>query len=431
MKNLLGKINNKLDAQGGFLKSVGVLAGGTAFAQALGILVLPIITRLYTPEEFALFAVYTSILGILSVAVCLRFEIAIPLPEKDEDALSLFILALLSNIIITALITIVIFFFQESIFSIIQQPQLKPFMWLIPIGVFFAGLYNALQYWITRKKQFSTIAQTRMTQSVASSAVQIGAGYLAFGAVGLLFGQVINFSAGVVRLFVSFWSETKHLFSQLSIAQIKDNWKKYDKFPKYSTFESLANVAAIQLPVIIIAAVAIGPEAGYLMLAMKVIAMPMGLIGGAIGQVYLAHAPEYYKKGELKQYTTQTIKQIAKITILPLIVIGIIAPFIFPLVFGDGWAKAGYMLLWMVPWFIMQILSSPVSMSLHVIGNQKTALILQVMGLLLRVGGLLIISISYSQWTFEYYAISGFIFYSIYLFVIILIINKKYKLKVT
>jgi len=428
LKNLLGKINTKLDAQGGFLKSVGVLAGGTAFAQALGVLVLPLITRLYSPEEFALFAVYTSIVGILTVAICLRFEIAIPLPEKDEDALSLFMLSLLSNILLTTLLAVVIFFFQESLFTLIQQPQLKPYKWLIPIGVFLAGLYGSLQYWATRKKQFSAIAQTRMTQAVSSSAVQIGAGYLSFGVIGLLFGQIINFSAGIVRLFISFSKETKHLTNQISITKLKENWKKYDKFPKYSTFESLANVAAIQLPVIIIAAVAIGPEAGYLMLAMKVIAMPMGLVGGAIGQVYLAHAPEYYSRGELKQYTTQTIKKIAKITIFPLILIGIIAPFIFPLVFGDGWAKAGYMLLWMVPWFIMQILSSPVSMSLHVTGNQKTALILQVMGLLLRVGGLLLISINYSQWAFEYYAISGFVFYSIYLYLIIYIINNKFRL---
>lgn len=425
MKSFLGKINNKLDAQGGFLKSVSVLAGGTAFAQALGVLILPIITRLYTPEEFAVFAVYTSILGILSVAVCLRFEIAIPLPEKDEDALSLFILAILSNGVITILITILIFSFQEPILDAMQQPHLKPFVWFIPIGVFFAGVYNALQFWTTRKKQFSTIAKTRMTQSVASSTVQIGVGYFGFGVIGLLFGQVINFSAGIIRLFISFWAETKHLFSKISIAQIKENWKKYDKFPKYSTFESLANTAAIQLPVIIIAAAAIGPEAGYLMLAMKVIAMPMGLIGGAIGQVYLAHAPDYYNKGELKQYTIQTIKQIAKITILPLILIGVIAPFIFPLVFGDGWAKAGYMLLWMIPWFIMQILSSPVSMSLHVTGNQKTALILQIIGLVIRVGGLLLISINFFEWAFEYYAVSGFIFYLIYLVTVIVFIKKS------
>lgn len=423
MKNLLAKINNKLDAQGGFLRAVGVLAGGTAFAQALGVMVLPIITRLYSPEEFALFAVYVSIVGILAVAACLRFEIAIPLPEKDEDALSLFILSLLSNICITALITVTIFFFQEPILAVIQQPQLKPFLWFVPIGVFFAGLYNSLQYWTTRKKQFSTIAKTRITQSVASSLVQIGGGYFRFGAIGLIVGQIINFSAGIFRLFISFWKESKPLFNKISITRVKRNWKKYDKFPKYSTFESLANVAAIQLPIIIIAAVSIGPEAGYLMLAMKVMAIPMGLIGGAIAQVYLAHAPEHYNKGELRTYTIQTIKQIAKIAVVPIIGIGLISPIIFPLVFGASWAKAGYMLLWMVPWFILQILSSPVSMSLHITGNQNKALGLQIIGLVIRVGGLLLISVIYSVWAFEYYAISGFIFYAIYLFIILKILK--------
>ena len=419
MKSLLDKINAKLNAQGGFLKAVSVLVGGTAFAQLLGILVLPIITRLYSPEEFTLFAVYTSILNILIVVACLRFEIALPLPENDEDALSLFLLALLSNIFITTLIVLVIFFFQDSILSIIQQPQLKPFMWFIPLAVFFAGLYNTLQYWTTRKKQFTVIAKTRLTQSVASSLIQVGGGFWGFGTIGLILGHLMKFSAGTVSLFITFKAETKHLLRETSLAKLKENWRKYEKFPKYSSFESLANAAAIQLPVIIIAVVVIGPEAGYLMLAMQVMAMPMSLIGGAIGQVYLAHAPEHYNKGELKQYTVQTIKQIAKIALVPLVMIGLIAPFIFPLVFGDVWANAGYMLIWMIPWFIMQILSSPVSMSLHIINSQRTALLLQILGLLIRVGGLLLISVSHSVWVFEYYAISGFVFYTVYLFVIL------------
>ena len=420
MSLLIEKFKHKLDSQGGFLKSVSILAGGTAFAQAIGVIVLPIITRLYSPEGFALFAVYASILSILAVAICLRFEIAIPLPEKDEDALSLVILAMLSNVGLTLLIALSILLFQDSILSVIQQPQLAPFIWFIPIGVFFAGLYNALQYWTTRKKQFSTIAKTRMTQSIASSSVQIGGGYSGFGAFGLILGQVINLSAGIIRLFISFRKETKELVKTLSVLQLKKNWKKYDKFPKYSTFESLANVGAIQLPVIIIAAVALGPEAGYLMLAMKVMAIPMGLIGGAMAQVYLAHAPEYYNKGSLREYTIQTIKQIAKIAIIPLISIGTVAPFIFPLVFGESWAKAGYMVLWMIPWFVMQILSSPVSMSLHITGNQRIALVLQIAGLILRVGFLFLVSLFYSEWVFEYYAVSGFIFYTLYLIIILM-----------
>lgn len=423
MLPLVQKIKNKFQSQGGFFKSVSILVGGTAFAQALGVLVLPVITRLYSPDDFALFAVYSSILGILSVATCLRFEIAIPIPEENKDALSLFILAVLSNITVTLVLIIIIFLFQIQILDIIQQPKLEPFVWLIPVGVFFAGLYNALQFWTTRKKQFTTIAKTRMTQSIASSTAQIGGGYLGFGAVGLIIGQIINFSAGILRLFTSFCKDSRCLFKEISVERLKINWKTYDKFPKYSTFEALAHIMAIQLPIVIIAAVSISAEAGYLILAMKVMAIPITLIGGSIAQVYLAHAPEYYDKGELRVYTLQTIKKIAFIAVVPLLLIGVIAPFIFPILFGEEWSRAGYMVTWMIPWFVMQILSSPVSMSLHVTGNQKIALLLQAVGLVIRVGGLVTIGFYFSNWAFEYYAVSGFVFYSLYLIVIMIILR--------
>jgi O-antigen/teichoic acid export membrane protein len=423
MLPLVQKVKDKFQLQGGFFKSVSILVGGTAFAQALSVLILPIITRLYNPDDFALFAVYSSILGILSVAACLRFEIAIPIPKKNKDALSLFILAIVSNVFFTLVLTLIIFLFHVQIIGLIQQPKLKPFLWLIPVGVFFAGLYNALQYWTTRNKQFSTIAKTRMTQSIASSTAQIGGGCYGFGAVGLIIGQIINFSAGIVRLAINFWRESSYLFKKISITRLKVNWKRYDKFPKYSTFEALAHIMAIELPVVIIAAVATGAEAGYLVLAMKVMAIPITLIGGAVAQVYLAHASESYNEGKLRTYTIQTIKKIALIALVPLLTIGMMAPFMFPILFGEEWSRAGSMVTWMTPWFAMQILSSPVSMSLHVTGNQKFALLLQIMGLVIRVGGLIGVSLYYSKWVFEYYALSGFIFYILYLFVIMRILK--------
>ena len=418
MPSVIQKVKDRFQAQGGFLKSVSILAGGTAFAQAIGVLVLPIITRLYSPQEFALFAIYSSILGILAVATCLRFEIAIPLPRSDENALCLFSLALLSNIFITLLLSVAVLLFEDQIISLIQQPDLKPYLWLIPIGVFFAGLYNTLQYWTTRQKQFSTIAKTRMTQSISSSTVQIAGGYLGFGAIGLIIGQVVNFSAGIIRLFSALWKENGHLFKNISVRKLKKNAKKYDKFPKFSTFEALAHITAIQLPIVIIGAVSEDAEAGYLMLAMKVMAIPTALIGGAIAQVYLSHASEYYNNNELRSYTIETVKKIAKISILPFIAIGIASPFLFPIAFGSEWSEAGYMMVWMIPWFIMQILSSPVSMALHVTGNQKAALMLQLVGFFLRVIVLLLICKIEPDLSFEYYAISGFVFYALYLAVI-------------
>jgi len=66
-----------------FVRSVSVLVGGTAGAQILLVLAAPLLTRLYTPEDFGLLAVYASLLALIGVISSLRYELAIPLPEDD------------------------------------------------------------------------------------------------------------------------------------------------------------------------------------------------------------------------------------------------------------------------------------------------------------------------------------------------------------
>ena len=83
--------------QNGFVRSAGILVGGTAGAQALTVLALPLLTRIYSPEEFSLLAIYVAMLTMLSVVACLRLEIAIPLPDNDNEAANLLGLALLSS----------------------------------------------------------------------------------------------------------------------------------------------------------------------------------------------------------------------------------------------------------------------------------------------------------------------------------------------
>lgn len=423
MKSLLDKVNAKLNKQGGFLKAVSVLVGGTAFAQGVSILVLPILTRLYSPSEFSLFAVYASFLMILSVVSCLRFEIAIPIAKDDTEAIHLVLLALISNFFISCLIALIVWLFHSKIIFLLKQPDFANLIWLVPIGVFFSGIYNTLQYWTTRKKKFPLIAKTRVAQSVSGVLVQIIMGTIGFSTLGLISGQIIKASAGIRKLIIDFWNEAQKIVRNVNLKILKETFKNNSKFPKYSTFEAFANSAGIQLPIIIIAAYTIGAEAGYLMLAMQILMIPMGLIGGAIAQVYLAHAPEKYNTGELAKYTFQCILQLIKIGVVPLIIICILAPIIVPYVFGAVWHRAGEMMLWMLPWFIMQLIVSPVSMSLHIIGKQRVALFLQIVGLIIRVGGLFLISFYMADYMFEYYALSGFVFYSLYLFIIFLIIK--------
>jgi O-antigen/teichoic acid export membrane protein len=402
-----------------FMRSVGILIGGTAFAQLLTVLVLPLITRLYSPADFSVLAVYASILTIVSVVACLRLEIAIPMPESDEDAANLLALALCSCTAVAALVALAILCLPDQIVGLLAQPGLRLYLWLLPLGIWLASAYAAVQFWATRKKRFSTIAKTRMTQAIGGAGVQLGFGWFAaLGPLGLLLGQAITSGAGLFGLGRAALKEDSAALRSISRTNMHRVFRAYDRFPKYSTFEAFANNAAIHLPVIIIAAMTVGPEAGYLLLATRAMGMPIGLIGGAVSQVYLSRAPNEMRAGRLAAFTAQTIGGLAKSGVGPLIFIGIVSPVMFSLVFGVGWQRAGELVAWMTPWFILQFLSSPVSMILHVAGKQRAALDLQVFGLLLRVGAVSVVGWLAPQYIVEVYAISGLIFYFLYLLVV-------------
>lgn len=417
MKSLLVKINNKLNAQGGFLKAVSVLVGGTAVAQGTAILALPLLTRLYSPEEFSLFAIYTSLLFTLSVASCLRLEIAIPIPESDVEAIYLVVIALLSNFIISLLLVLIIWIFHSDIIFLLRQSSFSSLIWLVPVGVFFSGLYNTLQYWSTRKKNFSLIAKNRIVQSISGVSLQVLMGIIGYSTLGLIIGQIVKVSAGIWRLMIYFWNEASIVIKNIKVKKLKEIFKKNDSFPKYSTLDALANTASIQLPIIIIAALTINAEAGYLIFAMQLLGIPMQFIGGAISQVYLAHAPEAFEHADIRIFTREVLDKLFKFSFSLLVFIGIVSPSVIGYIFGDEWSKAGIIISWMIPWFIFQLISSPISMIMHIANQQKKMLFLTVFGFIFKVGSIYFQYYIDSNYLLQAYAISSAIFYFICYFV--------------
>ncbi|WP_333710546.1 lipopolysaccharide biosynthesis protein [Malikia spinosa] len=411
-----------------FARNVGVLSGGTALTQAVGVLTLPLITRLYTPADFSTLAIFTSIVSIASVAICLRLEIAIPMPEKDEDAANLLALALAFCTILSTLAAVLSWLFGNALSSAINHPNLEQYALMMPLGIWLSGIYTTIQFWFTRKKRFPAIVKTRISQTFGSVITQLGFGLTGIsGATGLIIGQIISLSAGILGLIRFAWRNDESAKNSIRFSEMKRVLKAYQSYPKYSTFEALANIAAIQAPIIIIGAFSLGPEAGYLLLAMKAASIPMGLIGGAISQVYLSQAPLEYREGKLADFTLNIIKNIIKIGAGPIIFIGIASPIVMPLIFGNEWKRAGIMIAWMTPWFVTQLIVSPISMALHVTRHQSLAMANQFFSLILRVGLTLFAAIFYKDLIFEYYATSSFIAYIAYFSVIVYAVKIKFR----
>ena len=407
------------------LRSAGVLLGGTAFAHAILALALPVVTRLYTPDDFNVLAVFASLLLTLSVAACLRFDLAIPIAEHAEDAFNVLALALLCALLVSAALAVCVLFLSHDIANWLNTPELESYLWLVPLGVLVAACASALQFWHARIKAFGTLARTRIGQSCAVVATQIGCGWLNVAPLGLLLGQVLNSGASVLSLGYRVLRNERALLSSVSWRRMRAQFVEYDRFPKYSTVEALANVGSSQLPIVLIAALAAGPEAGYLALALAIVQAPTSLIGGAAGQVYLSHAAEEHRAGRLGAFTVTVVGGVFKAGAGPLLLAGIVAPDAFAIIFGEDWRRAGVLVTWMVPGCVMQLLSFPVSMALPVVGRTRASLVLMLAGLAIRVGMVYAALFAFGGWLTEAYALSALVFYTLYLALVLRIVAAR------
>lgn len=400
-----------------------MLVSGTVGAHLITASAMPILSRLYGPAEFGALAVFTAVVMITSSAACLRYDVAVALPEQDVDALGLVVLALLCATAVSAISFVAIAFASASISRWFDQPEISAVLWWVPLGVFCAAAWNALQAWNIRHQRFSLIARVRVGQSLTGSSLQVGAGFLGTGAAGLVVGYAVNFAFATILLGARLAQETRTYLWALSLRRLWQLALAYRRFPLFSTWEALANNAAIHLPIMFIASLATTQEAGYLMLAMYLVQAPMGLIGSAVGQVYLSHAAQAHRSGNLGTLTIEILGKLIKVGIGPLLALAVLAPMTIELLFGAGWQRAGWLVVWMTPWFAFQFLASPLSMALHILGRQRAALILQVLALSVRLATVCLVSVWWDQGLTEAYAVSGAIVYAVYLYVVLVAVG--------
>lgn len=400
-----------------FLRAVGILSSGTLLAQGLMLLALPVLTRIYSPADFSLLAVYISIASVVSTAAALRFDVAIPIPAEEHEAWHLFVLGILCSLIVGLGVWGILLLRPKGLMDLASgNVSYELFLWLLPLGISSIAAYSCAQFYIIRKKKFSWLAKSKALQALFTVAAQIGLGVAGLTAVGLIIGYALNYILGAAILLYLIYGYFKQnaQHRRIQFSTVKLTAIKYKKFPKYSTFEAVCNAGSIQVPILLIAMAEIGPEAGFLVLAMQIIQAPLSLVGAAVGQVFLPNAAEKANKGELATFTLAAIGGLVKAGVGPLLFFGLVAPYVFSFVFGEEWRRAGVLVTWMIPWFIMQFIVSPVSMNLHIVGAQKAAMVLQLFGLILRAGIVVVGMLSAEGYISELYSLSGFVFYFIY-----------------
>ena len=363
-----------------------MLVGGTAGAQVLMVLASPLLTRLYTPDDFGLLAVLAALLAFLTVIASARYELAIPLPKSDQDAANLTVLGFIL-VVCTTLATCVIFLvWPHAIAEAINAPDLASYLWLMPLGVFFVGSYQVFNKWAVRVKHFTAIAKTRVYQALGTLSIQLG-GYQ-LGVLALLVGHTAGQGVGASGLALSAFRQPE--LKQCTFRGMRKQASRHRYFPLYSTWTGLFNTASLQLAPIVFVAIYGAMVGGLYALTLRILSMPGSLIGNAVGSVFLSAAPEARRNGTLAELVKKLHSRLSMAGALPLVVLLFFGPDLFELVFGTGWRQAGVYAQWMAPWIYLQFQWSPLSMLSHVMELQREALIAQFMALVLRFSSLII-----------------------------------------
>ena len=400
-----------------FGRAILQIMSGNAISQVIMLLGLPVITRLYDPEDISLLAVYVAILTIIAVAVCLRLEIAIPIPESDETAANLAVLALLSSVAVTVLVALgVVGVWIADIRYLTGQP-LWEYAWLFPFGTLAAGLFTASSYWSARKRRFSLIGRTRAYQGIVGVATQIGAGMLQIIPLGLLLGHLMMTSAGFLNMIRVAEKKDRHLFREVSFKKMRQALVSNIDFPKFSIIEGLATTGAQQITIVLIAMLSVGAEAGFFFLAARVLTAPTSLVTNAVSQVYLQRAPDHLRNGTLRQFTRKVLISIAIIFLPPFAILGFFAVPAFEMVFGSEWTRAGEMAVLLLPMSLFSLFSASIGMVMNVTRRQRQMMRLKIMGFTLRVGSVMVTALFAPELLIEAYAAASFVVFIVYFWI--------------
>jgi len=325
-----------------FAKSIVLISGGTLLAQIINILLSPILTRIYNPQDYGVLTVYTSILGMLAIISTFKYEWGIPIAEDDKKAINVFALSFIILILYTVLISILLLFFGNGFLNLFNANKLSGFKYTIPIGIFGVGAYNILIQWTYRKKGYKSISKTKLSQAIFSNITKIIFGISNFNAIGLILGRIVGQSAGIKTLSKEL-NKTKNILREINIKDIKYSFKRYIKFLYFSTPSEFFNVAGLQLPVLFLTGLFDEKVTGYFGLTNSIVNLPMVLIGGSVSDVFYGEVASIGKKDpkRIKDLYRKLLKKLILIGLIPLIILLLFGPFLFSLVFGSEWYEAG------------------------------------------------------------------------------------------
>ncbi|HDZ57876.1 MAG TPA: lipopolysaccharide biosynthesis protein [Pseudomonas xinjiangensis] len=378
------------------LRNIMTVVSGTAGAQALTMLFMPIITRLYGPESYGVLGVFMGLVMMLVPIAALTYPMAIVLPKRDADARAIVKLSLILAVVVALVLAVILHFFGEAIVGAMGVEEITPFLMLLPIVMLFGASLESAQQWLIRKQLFHVTAKVAVMHSFAHNLIR-SAGGLIYATPAML---VITTAFGPLLHATMLLLGIRNRNARQPIDQDRRREepthllkpaRQYVDFPKFRAPQMLINAVSQNLPTLVLAAYFGPAAAGFFALCKQTLSMPTHLIGKSVADVYYPRITQAIQRKEpITPMLAKAIAGLALVGLIPFGTVFLIGPWLFSFVFGSEWEVAGEFARWLALAEYAIFVSRPCTVAFPALSMQRISLKFEIVSTTLRTAALFV-----------------------------------------
>ncbi len=370
--------------QSEFFKNIMTLLSGSALAQLIPFLILPVLQKwFYTPAQFGELALYTSVSMLLAQVAGFKYEFAIVKAEEQSDAENLFIGAISTTIIVSLTALLLFNFLPVFAGKLFGVSEISQYFILIPLSIFFYSSFEILNYWHNRKKFYKNIASGKVVKTLTAESTKLFIGYESLTKMGLVIGRVMGEFWSFAYMFSRFMKYDRKTFKIRSRKEILITLKKFYHFPAF-TMPSVFIGNLINLVFIGMFTKYFGTsQAGVIGISVVYVATAFGLISQSFSQVFYKKLSDTKGSQALKKLYLGNAKYLLLISISAIVFVQLIPSNWVAQILGEKWVDLMPTLKILVFSYAVAFITSSLSFIYMRVSKQKQMLYFDIVHLIM------------------------------------------------
>lgn len=367
-----------------FVRDIAKLVSGTTVAQAIPFLLLPLFTRLYSPDDFASFEQFLMLTEILVIPATLKYEFAIMQPKRDSDAKQLLYFVLLFCLLISLLYSLIGFATAPFISELLNNPDARVFVPLVGVSVFLLGCHLAFNYWFSRRKRYGLLGTNKVIETSSGEGAKIAYRYGGFENLGLIYGFLTGRLIMVATYAWRYRRGNKHRRFSFKASQVKSLVKEYSDYPRFTTWGSLFGRSTAWMHIFLFS-IYFEPIVGFIALARRLAFAPMSIISQSFAQVFYQRISEVDNAREIQRIYDRSLRPLVVFSVAAIVLVHLLPGNTITFFFGDRWGLAQPYIEILIFWFVANFISTCFAFIFLRLKKQKQMLQLDILHLILVV----------------------------------------------